>query len=109
MLRLFNHRQFNVYDQDADNSSPSDSSEQDNGQSSFDSFDQLSSDTLAWTPMPFGVERGAPSFLGWGASLAPSAGSAPADFASPSASAPLDSSPGGAASSGPLTGGTVAT
>jgi hypothetical protein len=109
MLRPFNPRQFNVYDQDADNSSESDSSEQDNGQSSSDSFDQLSSDTLTWTPMPFGVEGSAPSFLGWGANLTPSAGSAPADGASPSASATLGSSPGGAAASGSSTDAAVAT
>ena len=57
---------FQFNDQDEDNSSSSDLFDEDNGQFSFNSFDQTGTDTLSWSPLQFGSGTGAPSFLGYG-------------------------------------------
>jgi hypothetical protein len=98
--------QFNVDNQDATNSSLSDSFDEDNSQSSsFDSLNQLDapsdtqawtpSDTLGWTPWLFRVEMRAQPLLGWPAFFAPSPGFAAGHSSSLPVSAASESSPSG--------------
>ena len=70
---------FQINGQDADNSSSSDLFDEDNGQISFDSFDQTGAVTLSWSPLQFGSGTGAPSFLGYGWSASPPRASSSAD------------------------------
>ena len=65
----FNSQQYDKLQldgQDADNSSFSDSFDEDNGQNSFDSFDQIGADTLGSSPWPFGGGTGRAVVFGLG-------------------------------------------
>ena len=94
------HNQFNVKNHDDTNSSPFDSFDEDNSQSSsFESPNQFGtpSDTLGWTPWFFRVDASSSTqpLSGWGAGFAPSLRFASNDSSLPSVSAGSGSSPGG--------------
>ena len=72
MLKQLKTSQFNADNQDADNSWQSDSSDDDSGQSSFDSPNPFDDGTLDWSPRAFYVDTGSQSHLGWGAGFPPS-------------------------------------
>ena len=65
-----NYDNLQLNGQDADNSSFSDLLDEDNSQSSFNSFDPIGANALGWSPWLSGAETGAQSFLGWGWSVA---------------------------------------
>ena len=83
MFKQLKTSQFNADNQDGDNSS-----EDDSGQSSFDSPNPFDDGTLDWSPRAFYVETGSQSHLGWGAGFPPSPAVASGSNSASSPSAP---------------------
>jgi hypothetical protein len=104
MFKPLKTAKFNANGQDTDNSFPSDPSDEDNGQPSFDSFDQIGADRLDWATRQFGVETSAQWLLGWGGRVAPPAGSVSSDSSSSSVRAASHSAPGGSAAAASTSG-----
>jgi hypothetical protein len=94
MLKQLKTSHFNADDQDANNTSGSDPSDNNSGQSSFDSSNPFGGDTLSWGPRPFYVDAGSQSHLNWGAGFQPSPAVASGNSSASSPSAASWSSSG---------------
>src|SRR5271157_5574816 len=94
MFRLPKTSQFNIDNQDDDDSSQTDSSD-DSSQSWFDPSNPFGADTLDWSPRVFYVDANSQSHLGWGVGFPPSPAFASGSSSASSVSAPSWSSPGG--------------